>query len=230
MIYFYLLIFYMIIFISIEFLLKDLQGKYYFNHCIANSIVTYLTVNDVYLTYTNLPNFSKYTINYHAVSIIFALHFYHIIIYFKKLRFDDWLHHIIMIFCALPLALISNCGFLLGHSLFFLNGLPGAIDYFLLFLTRNNVLDTLFEKKINNYINLWLRCPGCIAHSALSIAAFMCEVDSEFIYVSNNIKYINKDYISCFLTALSTYWNGIYFMNQVVVNYNLQKQKKLILQ
>jgi len=210
--YIFLTLCYVLLFIVSEFLLGNIQGKYYFNHGCANAIITYLTFNEVYLTYTNLLSFTSYPINYHAVCITFALHFYHIIMYLNKLRFDDWLHHILMVVLALPLGIVGNSGFLLGHSLFFLTGLPGCIDYLLLFLTRNNYIEKMTEKKINNYINLWLRCPGCIAHALLSITAFLSTPE----YVTLNL----IDYISCFFTAVCVYWNGIYFMNQVVINYN----------
>ena len=77
-----------------------------------------------------------------------------------------------MVFLALPLGIVSNSGFLLGYSLFFLTGIPGCIDYLLLFLTRNNFIEKITEKRINNYVNLWIRCPGCVSHTALSITAF----------------------------------------------------------
>jgi len=28
------------------------------------------------------------------------------------------------------------------------------------------------EKRINNFLNLWLRCPGCIAHTTLTVVGF----------------------------------------------------------
>ena len=34
-----------------------------------------------------------------------ALHIYHIISYFNKLKFDDYLHHGLMVFVALPLGI-----------------------------------------------------------------------------------------------------------------------------
>ena len=51
-----------------------------------------------------------------------------IVVYLKKMRFDDWLHHIIMMF-AFPLAMATDPGSLLNHAMFYLTGLPGAINY-----------------------------------------------------------------------------------------------------
>ena len=175
----------------------------------------YLTFNDFYFSYTDIFNYSIYSKNIDATIITFSLHFYHLVYYFNKLRFDDWLHHILMIVFALPLSMVVNGGCLVGHSLFFTTGLPGCIDYFMLFLVRNKWMKRINEKKYNNYINLWIRSPGCISHAVLTTIIMLNH--------SNNFNIFEK----CigFLTALLVYWNGIYFMNQVVVNYSEVKNK-----
>ena len=45
-------------------------------------------------------------------------------------------HHILMIGIALPIGWFVDSKSLLGYSLFFTTGLPGGIDYFLLFLVE----------------------------------------------------------------------------------------------
>jgi hypothetical protein len=206
------------LYIGLDYLLSDkVQGKYYLVHYLNNMVISYLTSFDVYHSIIDLHNFYKYPMNYNAITLTFALHFYHIIWYYKKLRFDDWLHHILMVCLALPLSLYIPCGSLLGYSLFFLTGLPGGIDYLLLFMTRNNYLNAITEKKINNYLNLWIRAPGCISHSTLSLVGY-------FILKNNNVIRLTLFEFICFsFVNLSIFWNGIYFMNQVVINYNMNK-------
>ena len=98
----------LISYILIDFLLGDLiKGKYYFLHFINNMMVVYYTIFDVFNVYLDLD-------------------------YYNKLRFDDWLHHILMIFILAPLSVFLNAGCLINHALFFLTGLPGGIDYLLL--------------------------------------------------------------------------------------------------
>ena len=46
---------------------------------------------------------------------------------------------------------------LLNHSLFFLTGLPGGINYINLFLTRNRCMQRLTQKRVNNSLNLWIK-------------------------------------------------------------------------
>ena len=105
-----------------------------------------------------------------------------------------------------------NTGRLINYSLFFTTGFPGMIDYFLLFLVKNNKLDIIIEKKINNYINLWIRSPGCISHAVLTALVYN-------IY-KNTILNGRFEQIGYIFTAIITFWNGIYFMNKVVISYN----------
>lgn len=204
------------IYININNKKVKINGIYYLIHFINNMIITYLTYYDVILSYTDIINFDKHNTSLLPTVMTFSLHAYHTAIYYKKFRFDDWLHHILMCIVALPIAVLANGGILLNHSLFYLTGLPGGIDYFLLFLQRNNFINKITEKKINNYINLWLRCPGCIIHAGLTMVLYSLR-GNEFTYLQ-----------SCFalITGLITYWNGIYFMNQVVVNYNMTLRKE----
>lgn len=211
-----------IIYTTIGFILLDLilsflnlKGIYYLNHAIANSAIVYYTIPDVIYCYTNYDIIEDRHKNYDAINMVFSLHLYHMTYYIKKLKFDDWLHHIIMILFALPFSLYFNIGAIISHALFFLSGLPGGIDYFLLFMARNNMLEKMTEKRVNNYINLWVRCPGALYSSNLIL-----------LYTSNNYqKYSYLTIITSFLIYLSVYWNGIYYMNRVVVDYNIKKLK-----
>ena len=157
---------------------EEIKGKYYLIHSINNMIIVYLTLPALIHTYTNFDKFYEYNDDLNSVILTYSLHIYHIIVYFKKLRFDDWLHHILMIFVVMPLSILLEGGYLLGHGLFFLTGLPGSIDYLLLFLVRNDIL---------------------------AVSWFQV--------------------IACWVTTIIVYWNGIYFMNQVVENYALERNK-----
>jgi hypothetical protein len=199
-------------YIIIDLLLgKYVKGKYYLLHFINNIIVVYYTYKDTILIYVDFNNYILNDGSEMPIIITVALHIYHIILYYNILRFDDWLHHILMIFILLPLSIYLDAGILLNHGLFFLTGLPGGIDYFLLFLNRNNIISKITEKKINTKLNLWIRCPGCISHTVLSILCISIRYKTEVV-----------DQFQLFLSFFSAflvYWNGIYFLNQVVSNY-----------
>ena len=197
---------------------NKIKGKYYLVHFLNNMYIVYLCLPDVYFSYFHFNDFIKYPSNYEAAIITFAIHFYHTIIYWNKLRYDDLLHHILMILVALPISFLAKTGSLLGHSLFYTTGLPGGIDYLMLVLVRNGIINKLTEKKVNNYLNLWIRCPGCIAHGTLTLVGYNMVKDIECISIYCFYYYV--------ITGLIVFWNGIYFMNQVVVNYSLVSHKR----
>ena len=194
---------------------NNYKGNYYLLHGISNMIITYACLNDVYLTYTDLFNYYTHQVNYIPTIITFSLHSYHIINYFDKLLFDDWLHHILMCGVALPIGICINSGYLLNHGLFFLTGLPGGLNYLNMFLTRNNFMRKLTQKKINSFLNLYVRCPGCVSHSVITFIVY----NQNYENISDHEKYL----IWC--TAILTFWNGIYFMEQVVSNYAVEHYK-----
>lgn len=204
-------------FTLLDYFLKYIQikGEYYIVHSLTNLIVMRYTFNNFIKAYYEFNQL--YHTNYQVAQVIAALHIYHIIVYYKKLRFDDWLHHYIMILLALPLSTFCKSGNLFGHGLFFINGLPGCIDYMLLSLVRNNIIDKMTEKRYNKYLNIWIRAPGCISNITLTI-----------VYAFINYNYLTFiDKISCVLVALCVYWNGIYFMEQIITDYcNQQKYIK----
>jgi hypothetical protein len=183
-----------------------LEGVYYAVHSLHNAGVVYLTGNEVYQTLTDFNSLAGAPTNYFAAELVFALHLYHCIYYWRKFRFDDWLHHILMIGFALPIGIFVPSGTLLGFSLFFTTGLPGGIDYFLLFLTRNAWLRRETEKRVNAWLATWIRAPGCVAQAALTLA---------FLSMQNKQGAQNLVWLA-YLTALLNYWNGMYFAAQVL--------------
>ncbi len=201
------------LYIGIDYIMSkyNIEGRYYFNHIICNSIVVYNTFNGMLNSYNiNSIITNDQIINLYTAKIaIYGLHIYHTIYYFNKLRRDDWLHHILMIGIVLPLTEIVPEHNIYAHGIFFTTGLPGLIDYVLLFLNRNSLLPKIVEKKINTLINLWLRAPGCIMNLCLTI--------------TNIINYhsllSNYQIYSGILMGSLVYWNGIYFMEQTVVDY-----------
>ena len=196
---------------------SSLQGIYYGIHSIHNIIIVYLTTHEVYNTITQFDKIFTMPKNELALEFVFALHFYHLAIYWKKFRFDDWLHHLLMIGIALPIGTLVDSKSLMGYSLFFTTGLPGAIDYFLLFLVRNNWLNRKKEKLINSYLNVWIRSPGCISHAFLT-----------FIFVFLTTQKYSMDWFCGIIVGLLTFWNGQYFMRQVVENNILIQQPNIV--
>lgn len=188
-------------------ILQPLKGRYYIVHSLANAAIVALSIQDVISIYKNpYASMDESTTALWSSSITYSVHFYHFASYYKTFRFDDWLHHILMIFVALPLAGYFGSLKLLSHSLFYTTGLPGMIDYALLSLVRNNKIQRFTEKSVNRLLNIMIRCPGCVIHSYLTLLLVQ-EVTTPV-----------EQYIGV-ITGLLVYWNGVYFMDQVVGNY-----------
>ena len=181
------------------------KGTYYIIHSLHNAAIVYLTFPDVTKTLTDFSHISHSLVNYQSLELCFALHAYHIVMYWNQLRKDDWLHHGLMIGIALPIGGLLPAGTLLGYSLFFTTGLPGMIDYAALFLTRNAWIHKDTEKRINTCLNVWIRSPGCISHAILTVL-FVSTFQEPSVF------FLFFAYIAGFLN----YWNGQYFMQQIV--------------
>jgi hypothetical protein len=184
-----------------------LDGIYYLIHSLHNLAIVILTEDEVVKSLTDFNYVLSSPKNILALEFVFALHIYHVILYWEKFRYDDWLHHILMIGIGLPIGWISESNSLLGYSLFFTTGLPGGIDYFLLFLTRNYWISRETEKKVNAYLNTWIRSPGCISHATLSL-----------LLISTKLTTFSTDWFLGVIALTLTFWNGQYFMRQVVEN------------
>jgi hypothetical protein len=190
------------------------EGVYYLLHAIHNIVIIGLTYSDVINTIIDFNKIEDYEKNLLALQFVFALHFYHIVIYWEKFRFDDWLHHILMIGIALPIGGYVDSKTLLGFSLFFTTGLPGGKDYIMLFLVRNGWMKKEREKELNSWINVWVRSPGCVAQATLTL-----------VLVFGYMEVYSLEWWMGILVGFLNYWNGQYFMRQVVENNAITKYK-----
>jgi len=191
----------------------QLEGIYYLIHSVHNAVIVYSTAPDIYTTIVHYDTLATTggNKNTFALELVFALHIYHIAYYWRKFRYDDWLHHGLMIGLALPIGTYLEAGSLLGYSLFFTTGLPGCIDYFLLFLTRNNCIEKDTEKRVNYYLNTWIRSPGTASHAVLTLIFLLHAYPYSFVQVLG------------LLTAVLNYWNGQYFMAQIVYDAGVRR-------
>lgn len=189
------------------------HNPYYLVHAIHNGFIVYYTLPDVINTITDYRNLHTYPTNMTAILLCFALHIYHTALYYKKFRYDDWLHHILMIGFALPIPLFYESHTLIGYSLFFTTGLPGGIDYTLLFAVRNGLINKMTEKKINSWLNTWIRSPGCISHAVIVAITLFSKYKNP----------LSIDFLLQLMPAILVFWNGQYFMKQVVEDYAIQR-------
>lgn len=184
---------------------ERLRKPYYAVHVIHNLLIVSLTAPDVWNSFAHFNTLHTIHQNDLATILCYALHLYHVMYYWRVFRFDDWLHHGLMVGIALPLAQQLRAGPLLGANLFFTTGLPGAISYGLLFANRNGWIDNLTAKRWNAATNVWIRAPGCVVQATLTLLT-ICTMQR-----------VSTDQIiaTVLITAL-TAWNGLYFMQQSI--------------
>jgi len=183
----------------------SVQKPYYAVHVLHNIGIVALTAGDVWASFFAYNRIAETTINWWAVYLCTALHFYHVIDYWPALRIDDWLHHGLMVGFCLPVGCLLPAGALMGTDLFFTTGLPGALSYTLLAAERNNLFAKPFVQRWNARIQLWIRAPGCIAAATLITVYAASREDATPLYL------ILTNAIAAF-----TAWNGLYFAEQAI--------------
>lgn len=182
--------------------------RWFFIHFIVNLYITIYGFNDVKYSITNMLDCSEkdWVNGFQLYIAACALHLYHI--FHFNLNKMDWLHHILMALISIPITLLYNTKCTSVVGIWFTSGLPGAIDYFVLWLVKMKYCSVKFEKTLYIYINVWLRSPGCIYATLLQIP---------FIYNINsytNIEICAKIWLMCIL-----FWNGQFFMHMTLKDY-----------
>jgi len=177
-------------------------------HSVVNLFIAYWSINDVIECFID-PNASGETITHKlAGSLAFTLHFYHMICF--KMRLHDWYHHILSVFVCIPMALLyTKKGF--SFYCFFCTGFPGAIDYALLALIKNNIISKNIEKRINSNLNAYIRMPGGI-------------IGSLFIFKDGWVALTVLEFWSNNSLAFLVYINTCYFGQQAIENYGFSKK------
>jgi hypothetical protein len=191
------------------FISKTKLHRWFFLHFLVNMVIVLLSFSDVVSLITNPINISEKS-SYWPKNITLTLHLYHILM-FRDLKLIDWIHHIVM--CSGIFFIYDNPGGeITNFILFFINGLPGGIDYLLLTLVKMNKLHTLYQKMINNYINNWIRVPGILYGATC-------------IYINWHLANIPTNLPVMFFIMFILYGNALYFGNRVAINYGESLRK-----
>ena len=176
------------------------NARWFFVHSVANGMVSLLGSND-FLYCTNhistcaLEGWTD--LSFSTFMIACVLHLYHIVFFWKKLSVDEWFHHGVMLGIAVPLGLYYPTR-ATTTALCFLTGYPGMFDYFLLWCVKMGWFSRNRERTCNEFINVWIRSPGCLFASFLAIPAVLTNTG-------------NKSWAPLLLASLS-FWNGQYYM------------------
>jgi len=200
------------------FLARHTKARWFLLHFVANIIIAALCVPDLIFMFSNpLIALAESRFNYWPTSMVFSIHLYHIT-FFRNLEWVDWMHHTLMVLIGAPLLLMCEMGPIVNVNNFFMCGLPGGIDYAMLFAVKHGYMSTMTEKKYNAAINAWIRSPSLVWVSCLVYVRFFVPLK-----VQKSVP-VYLTAIRVFLMLLGS-WNGLYFMQRVIGNYHICRFK-----
>lgn len=200
------------VFLSSLFLYKYSDNtRWFYIHCIVNFLVvkySYYNAMNCLINYNNCFMIEWNDDTYKTYWTAIHLHFIHLL--FFKLTKDDIIHHTLMVLICGSLC-YYNKSQLVSLALFFLTGLPGAIDYLLLFLVKIGVIPSIFEKKMYAFISSYIRAPGCTTAALLVIPGII-----HYYKIKNYYQLI-----CCCLISFLVYWNGQYYLSKTLKSYSV---------
>ena len=201
----------MLIFFMIDYSVIPNKARWFILHTISNTFTTYYTLGSVINVLSDPIKMLSVQPSYTPLNITIALHLYHIV-FFNNLVAIDWIHHILM--CGIAAgSYFYNIGECTNFIIFFINGLPGGLDYLMLSLVKHGKIHYMIEKRLNAYINLWIRSPGIIC-GIFNLYLAMLYSD-EFSWISGRI-----------LILVAFLWNAQYFLYRVIRSYVIRSQEK----
>jgi hypothetical protein len=138
--------------------------------------------------------------------MISGLHTFHLLKSYKKIQYDEMIHHVITY-------VFTIINYILSHPFYYsyliiVTGIPGGITYLLLFLQKLKYIEPITEKKISYLLNVWIRAPFTIVWSTLAY--------DRLIYIEESL--LNKILILISMFFISL--NGIHFMTTISYSYN----------
>ena len=185
------------------------ESRYFLMHVIVNSLIICACIDDVFLFLENpsakmFCNSPTECSNQLPNIMTMALHNYHMLFY--KMKRIDLVHHIPAFFGGIINALYPTSS-LQNFTFFFIMGLPGLIDYFILFMMKYGFVSKKKEKIVNCFLNVWIRSPGLIV-SSFSIFQSLLMHRERF----GSVFHI----IAAVIIMCHNFWNGQYFMSLAI--------------
>ena len=193
-------------FLFIAIIGENKTARWYLIHAIINTIVTFLVIPDMILLLKDPINGLNNEYSDVPLAMTVGMHLFHCISSYKTLSAIDWIHHLISNMLVCGLCFPFHYGPLVNWAAFFVCGFPGGIDYYLLFLSKMKIINSITEKKYNRILNIWIRAPGIIMFMPF---AWTC-----YVYGKTNVPF----YILVTQGILNV-TNGLYFADRVVENH-----------
>lgn len=189
---------------------RHTQGRWLILHTLANLFITGFSLTDFATTLSDPAKscspISAYSLN--PVYGIAALHLYHLIA-FPNLSISDWVHHLLFGVVICTVGIVFVVGPIQNFIAFFICGLPGALDYAMLFGVKQGYVEKTDEKMWNARINVWVRSPGLMSCCCFLYVASLYGIEESLCTR-------NKSIIS--VIGALVFLNGQYYMQVVVGN------------
>jgi len=131
---------------------------------------------------------------------------------FKKITKMDYIHHGVSSFIGQAPAILFYHNKLLNACNFFICGLPGLINYACLTAVKHKKMNRVTEKKINSFLNIYLRQPGALYVLFMNYICFRYDYD----------KYTPK--LMYYVGAPILFWNACFFSHEAVYNYGINNR------
>lgn len=193
---------------------RKTKARWFGLHTIANLWISALCLPDCWFLVSDpITALTTRSCNHWPTALVFSVHVYHVA-FFRNLYFIDWLHHILMVVVGAPLLITGEMGPLMNFNNFFMCGLPGGLDYAMLYAVKHAWMSPLHEKRLNRVINVWFRAPPLVGVSVMVYIQ---------LYLQTGVSVWVKG-IRVFLICLGA-WNGLFFMERVVGNYHVSAHK-----
>ena len=122
-------------------------------------------------------------------------------------------HHLMFI-PTLGLKQVFSWGAGANWQAFYISGLPGGIDYFLLGLIKVKMLEPMKEKRINANLNTWLRAPGILMTTILLFASLRAGV-----HLKPGQAPTSAPVWAIVMQLILPPYNALYYGKQAVANY-----------
>jgi len=200
-------------------------SRWYLIHAVANVLVCAGSVQDFYWISKNPP--AALSVAYckslpspacsdWPPSLVLAIHFYHMVAF--NLNENDLFHHLLFVPIIGGIRFTYPWGAAGNVLCFFICGLPGAIDYFMLAAVKAGKMNKFTEKRVNCSINTWIRGPGIVGFCTICLCCW-CKP-----YPGTP----ESDIMPAWLFVLCggvTFFNGMHYAQRVIGDYYIKKRE-----
>uniref|UniRef100_A0A7S3PSQ0 Uncharacterized protein n=1 Tax=Aplanochytrium stocchinoi TaxID=215587 RepID=A0A7S3PSQ0_9STRA len=142
----------------------------------------------------------------YPVIITNSVHIYHMIAF--KLTGADYFHHLLFLPTIGFAGQYYDWGAVSAFNGFFMSGLPGGLDYFILVLVKHDVVSAMTQKHLCACINVYLRGPAILCVAMLLYIGVLYDFTTVPLYATIPI-------------ALLAAFNSLYYIKQSVANYSI---------